>query len=370
MSENQSEHRTVGDALRDCLGRRGWTQADLAQVIGKTTAAVNEIIQGKRSVSPEMAALFSAAFNTSAGYWLVLDAGTRVTEEELEEARRRARLYHIAPVREMVRRGWIKPAADLAGVEAELKAFFRVVSLEHDPILSVATRRQAAEESPLSSQQRAWCFRARNLAADLLAPPFDDRRVDECEEKLKGLLAHAPEAAQISRLLATFGVRFVVIEPLSESKIDGAALWLDDKKPVIALSLRRDRIDSLWFTLFHEWSHIRHKDGLSIDSRLTGEDAIPTESKPSFEQRADSESAASLIPPDSIDSFIRRIAPFYSKERIIQFAHRNKVHPGIVVGQLQHRRKIRWSANREMLAKIRQRVISTSVVDGWGNTIG
>jgi HTH-type transcriptional regulator / antitoxin HigA len=356
----------LGDVLRQHLAAKGWGQADLAQIIGKTTAAVNEIIQGRRTISPEVATLFGAAFGTSAEFWLSLDAVRRVSAESVDLAKARARLYSIAPVREMVRRGWISKQDSLPELEAELKAFVGTETLDVPPPITVATRRSEPQEE-MNPSQRAWCFRARNLAADLIVPPFDAGRLPECEARLQELLAFAPRTREVPKTLHEFGIRFVVVQHLSDSKIDGAALWIDEQKPVIAMSLRMDRIDSFWFTLLHEFSHIRHGDA-SVDSNLTGEDAVFSAAKPEFERRADQEAAGSLIPQDKLRSFVNRLAPYYSKERINQFAHRIKVHPGVIVGQLQHLGEIKYRANREMLVRVRNKVIATSVVDGWGNS--
>jgi HTH-type transcriptional regulator/antitoxin HigA len=46
-----------------------------------------------------------------------------------------------------------------------------------------------------------------------------------------------------------------------------------------------------------------------------------------------------------------------------------KMHPGIIVGQLQHRGEIGYSAHRDLLAKVRAIVTETSLTDGWGRTI-
>src|SRR5262249_59975483 len=88
-----------------------------------------------------------------------------------------------------------------------------------------------------------------------------------------------------------------------------------------------------------------------------------------IEQRANAEAANTLIPTSEMDSFIKRVGPLYSKERINQLANRLKIHPGIIVGQLQHRHEIGPAANREMLVKIRHFVTPVAVTDGWGNTI-
>src|SRR5260370_33845647 len=94
-----------------------------------------------------------------------------------------------------------------------------------------------------------------------------------------------------------------------------------------------------WFTVMHECAHIRNGDSLSVDTGLI--DGIQginvTLVEDAAEERTNKEAAASLVPPHELDSFIRRVGPLYPKERVIQFANRIKIHPGIIVGQLQHR---------------------------------
>ncbi|NJL20730.1 MAG: hypothetical protein HC895_07860 [Leptolyngbyaceae cyanobacterium SM1_3_5] len=43
---------------------------------------------------------------------------------------------------------------------------------------------------------------------------------------------------------------------LPQTYLDGAALLLPDGTPVVALTLRYDRIDNFWFVLLHELGHI------------------------------------------------------------------------------------------------------------------
>ena len=42
-----------GDFIRDELEKRSWTQEDLANVLGRTTSRVNQIITGKQELSPD-----------------------------------------------------------------------------------------------------------------------------------------------------------------------------------------------------------------------------------------------------------------------------------------------------------------------------
>ena len=59
-----------GEILRyEFLEPMGLTQSAFASHIGVPLQRVNEIVLGKRGVSPETAWLFSQAFGTSAEFW-------------------------------------------------------------------------------------------------------------------------------------------------------------------------------------------------------------------------------------------------------------------------------------------------------------
>jgi len=51
------------------------TQAELANHLGIPVQRVNEIVKGKRGITPETAWLFSQAFGTTPEFWLNLQAG-------------------------------------------------------------------------------------------------------------------------------------------------------------------------------------------------------------------------------------------------------------------------------------------------------
>jgi HTH-type transcriptional regulator/antitoxin HigA len=121
----------------------------------------------------------------------------------------------------------------------------------------------------------------------------------------------------------------------------------------------------------HEFSHVKNGDAFSADSELVeGNTGIAvTLVEDEAEKRANKEAANALVPTDELDSFVRRVGPFYPKERIIQFANKVKIHPGIIVGQLQKREEVGYGSLREMLVKVRDVVISTALTDGWNQSI-
>lgn len=363
--------RTPGEVLRDMLTQRGWTQDELALIMGISRVSVSNLIAGRSGITAEMASTLAAALGTSPAFWMRLDAVYRLSRLRKDHSpiERRAKLFQMVPIRDMQKRGWIGEVSSLAELETELAGFFGQPVGDEAPEFGVATRK-TGPDGALTPAERAWCFEARRLAGTFLASRFVPSSMDRLASKLRKLAAFPKEARHTPTLLADFGIRFVVVEPIAGAKIDGAAFWLDDASPVIAVSLRFDRIDAFWFTVLHEWAHIKNGDGASLDTNLVGENAM-TE-KHTFdviEQRANKAAASVLLQPEDLDSFVRRVGPLYSKKRIIQFAHTVKIHPGIIVGQLQHRGEITYAANRDLLARVRDTVTETALTDGWGHSI-
>jgi HTH-type transcriptional regulator/antitoxin HigA len=149
------------------------------------------------------------------------------------------------------------------------------------------------------------------------------------------LLQSPEEVRHVPRILAESGIRFVVLEPLPQTRIDGVCFWLDDLSPVIALSFRYDRLDWFWFTLGHELRHVKNGDGresqAQLDTDLVGEQALRTEEKPVSEQEADRFAAHSFsFQKDSLRILLRR-SDRCIRNKAFSDQHRLKIHPGIVI---------------------------------------
>lgn len=63
-----------GEFIQDELESRGWSRTDLANIMGRPARLIDEIIAGRRSVSPEIARELGDAFGTDADFWLNLEA--------------------------------------------------------------------------------------------------------------------------------------------------------------------------------------------------------------------------------------------------------------------------------------------------------
>jgi HTH-type transcriptional regulator/antitoxin HigA len=62
-----------GEFIQDELDARRWTQADLVEIMGRPPRVINEIIAGKRGISPETAQGLGDAFGTGAQFWMNME---------------------------------------------------------------------------------------------------------------------------------------------------------------------------------------------------------------------------------------------------------------------------------------------------------
>jgi len=359
-----------GVFVRDELEERGWSQTDLADILDRPVGLVNELIAGKRGVSPETAKGLAAAFGTSAELWMNLEAAyqlSKVSKDAEHEISRRAKMFSKAPVNDMIRRGWIEPSDSVDVLEQRLLHFYRIDSLDDEPeLFPHAARKSTSYLRETTMSQMAWLFRARHVANTLRVDTWSAKNLEALLKQLSVLYHEAREARHVPRILAEAGIRLVIVQPLPGSKIDGACFWID-KSPVIALSMRFDRIDNFWFVLLHELGHLSRGE-LSIDEDIKPETEEGGE-KPKQEIQADRFALDCLVPQDKLVGFMARVGPLYSAKRIEAFARTMNVHPGIVVGQLQYRQQVPYSSFRKMLHPIREIVTTSTVTDGWGSSL-
>jgi len=359
-----------GRLLKRELDARGWSQTDLAEILGRTVAVVNEIIFGKRGITPETARGLADAFGTSAEFWLNREASYKLSLlRDDDVVSRRSRLYAKAPIRELIRRHWLEESNNVEVLERELLDFLAVDSLDSVPELAHAARKSTHYNERPTVAQQAWLCRARQLSPSAhISQPYSPKRVPALLRELHGL-AEAPENLRlVPRVLSNYGIRFLIIAPLAGTKIDGAAFFQNDF-PVVIVSLRYDRIDHFWYTLMHEIGHVWHEDGTLLDEDIVSDKEMPIRAKPDYEQRADDFASNALIPKDSMNDFILRLRPLFSAIRVQRFAKTMGVHAGIVVGQLQHRAEIKYSNLRRFLVPVRHIIIGSALTDGWGSEL-
>ncbi|MET3565556.1 HTH-type transcriptional regulator/antitoxin HigA [Leifsonia sp. 563] len=335
-----------GDFLARELQERDWSQVEFAEILGRPTQFVSEIISGKKEITRESAAQIGAAFNQSAEFWLNMQnayllekqSQNSATQQQLDEVRRRARLNERAPISLLRNRGLLH-GNTIGELERSLQDLFEIPDLDHEPVFQAAARR-SNNDVPLTPTQLAWLAASRKRARSLQARDYNHAGAEELAQTVSQLTRDPHAFRLLPARFAEVGIRLVYVESLPGSKLNGATFLLDDKpeQPVIALSGRGKRLDKVLFTLLHELAHLVQGD-VKPGELVIDEDAHTL---------GDEAAADRLAAKWAIPGGIRKPAGTVRSQWINERADEAGVHPIVVVGQLQSRGDLDW---RTQLAK-------------------
>ena len=319
------------DAIEFRMEQMGLNQRDLMPFIG-SRARVSEVLSRKRPLTLNMLRSLHTGLGIPAAVLLRGEeqATTDDTDDELVRF----------PFEEMVRRGWLKIGRRASEAETlrVLKAYLAPLREATSP-LRVLTRKtkHVRSDRPIDRHAlMAWTARAMELARQI-APRGRFEPGCLTEEVLRGLvhlstLDDGPKKAQ--EYLSKYGITLVIVDHLPQTRLDGAVFFLAPERPVIALTLRYDRIDYFWFTLLHEIGHLIRDFGEDIEGFF--DDLDSSGGNDPRELAADAFAQDTLIPLTEWERSPLRSSP--NPAYVRQLAARLGIHPAIVAGRVRRER--------------------------------
>lgn len=338
-----------GTVLRREIEERDWTQKVLAEIIGRPPQAISEIIRGEKQITPETALELSAALGTSPEFWMNLETNYRLhlaqKQKDRKEIERKSALYGSVPMSELIKRGWLKAADSIEDLEKEVLSFLKMVSLKDRPALAVNFRHSEARE-PEYLAKLAWIRRVEYVAKTQEIGVFETAKLGQAIPALLDLSVDEGNVARIPDILLKLGIHFVIVPHLPKTYVDGA--MVPGANPIVALTLRYNRIDNFWFTLSHELAHIiaGHKQ-VKIDEK-----GFENDPRDADERQANTLASNWLLSPKLYRRFVRETRPYFSAEAIEGFAASQSRHPSIVLGRLQNDAVLNHSHLRRFHTKV------------------
>lgn len=131
--------------------------------------------------------------------------------------------------------------------------------------------------------------------------------------------------------LSKHGICLVFEKHFNKTYLDGAAM-LDGEQPIVALTLRHDRLDNFWFALLHELVHVAKH--LKADNLFIADNLEDKSRKGQTEEdEADAGAREALIPSKLWDK--AAVTTSHSHEDAIALAREAGVHPALVAGRLR-----------------------------------
>jgi HTH-type transcriptional regulator/antitoxin HigA len=335
-----------GNTLAELIDELGITQAELARRMGRPVNPVNEMILGAKEITEDTALELERVLGTPAHFWLAREAKYREFLARQRDAGRmpdRMAWLESLPLKQLqaigkLPSGRLTPAFKTTLVDAALR-FFGVASPEgwQDQYgkVQAAFRRanpaQQTDNAAITAWLRLGELEAQSLLQSADLPAYSAEKLQNSIATMRALSTRP--AAEIGTGLKTLctqaGVVLLFVPPLPSTHVSGVARWLGDR-PLIQLSLLGKWSDVFWFSFFHEVAHIlKHpKRAVFLDDASAG---AAVQSK---EEKEANQFAADVLITPADQQRLGQIA--LSVVGVQAFAREIDIHPGIVVGRLQH----------------------------------
>lgn len=311
------------EAIRFAMDQQELKQADLVPFIG-SKSRVSEVLSGKRDLTLDMVRRLHR------GLGIPLKSLVNDPDFELPE---RIETDEF-PVKEMFEKGYFPSVLEKAwrevrnDCESLLHLFFQ--GRQSQPIGALNRQTTSAKARVNVQALHAWRCRVLDRAGG--SPPEKFVRTNFNQAVIDQLraLSTLPDAPLIvQKRLKEAGVALIVEPHLQRTHLDGAAMWHPNGFPVIGLTIRHDRADNFWFTLFHELGHLAcHFDRLENGFLDTDIDAA---SGNSLEQEADQFALDTFIPPNEWKA-VRHLT---TAKQIRQEAGRRGIPVAVIAGRLR-----------------------------------
>lgn len=314
------------DAILFRMNEKRLKQADLVPYFG-TRSRVSEILARKRPLTVPMIRALAVGLGISADTLIGLDEIAPGEKKDNIE-------WSKFPIKEMVSRGWVDSVTRAKkSVEEIVEGFIAGMGLKD---AGVAFRRTLSGDAPTPTTKYAlyaWLARVIQKTRELetTLPSYAKEAVNEhLIKKLVQLSRFEDGPKKAVNLLNEYGIAVIFEPQLKGTMLDGAALKDLNGRPIIALTLRYDRLDNFWFTIVHELIHVwKHID--DVDEAILDDLDHATDEKREVEANRIARDA--FIPRSLWKRTDAYLKP--SKESIASLAKELKIHPAIVAGRLR-----------------------------------
>lgn len=348
---NQAIH--PGLHLKEALLQKGIKQNEIAAETGIQPSQLNEILKGKRSITPDFAILLAAVLDMDPEFWNNLQAQYNLDlakiEKNVKEKVKAINDWKL--IKPLVPVSYFRKHQVLTGnLKEDVSNLLRVLGFQsltemHQELSSNSVGgihfKKSSKLSEYTSYVNTWIRYVKFLSTSVKVGKFDFDSQAALFGELKMLFLKKNVLENLTKLLSKYGIKLIICDKPDHAPLDGAAFWYQNN-PVLALTLRYQRFDNLIFTVYHELGHIflhlkNNKEASFVDSL---EDSKANISQ--TEDEANEFARNSIIPASDWKIFTFGRSNFNDTD-IISFANQFEVAAPSIWGRLCYEGRLRYS---------------------------
>lgn len=350
-----------GEILLDELEARDIKQRDFAMQVDISPTQLNEIIKGKRNITPELAVLFEAALKIPASYWMQLQSNYEIDKVKLRKSARDKTalverwniLKDYVPIQFFKKQRVIE--GEIRRDESKIKEIYGVTSIDGiiDQVSRPCYQRFRRSDAVTNNVVNivGWIKLVEYLAAKKKVAAFSGKDKNHLTSELKKVFLESDVCNKAEKTLAKYGIKLIIQEKPDQAPIDGIAFW-SDPNPAIGLTMRYKRIDNFAFTIFHELGHIYHHLIKNKEKEFVDDIEMKKfNSEKSEEDEANVFAQNGLIAEEFWQNFVD-INFRFNDDSIKEFAQENQLHPAIIRGRLCHDGLLNYAARTSISYQI------------------
>jgi len=339
----------VGEVIKDELAARNMKQSELSELTGIQKSILNDVIKGKRSLTPEMALLLENALGISATFLMNIQ-----TQYELDCAKQSERVVLQTKMleiwnvlKEQVSTQFFRKVSIVKGnIIEDVNRIFDVFAVDNlDDFFGLKAKemelpyyyRKSEKVTTNPADILSWKYYCYYLSRqdESTLGAFDKSNADELIKELnKVFMENSDTVKRTGEVLNRYGIRFLVVKKVGQVPVDGMSFWIGEN-PTIVVTERIASIDNFAFTTLHEVGHVYNhltKDGNAMINLLD-------EKKDSEESEADDFALNAVVPNADWKKFIARtrdVVPYKIAPYIKEEAVKYEVNPQILFGRYKH----------------------------------
>ncbi len=317
------------EAIKFRMEQQGLKAKDMIPYLG-SASKVSEVLAGKRALSLTMMRNLHEKLGIPAEV-LLGESGAKLAPADAAIAGKKY------PVAEMVKREWFPGfSGGVREAKEQLGDLFNdfVGTLGLDSLKPVLTRQHVRNGSKHDAYAlTAWRIRVTTLAMKESLPPYKKGTVDKAFLAELVSLSYLKDGPVLAKeFLNKQGIHLIFEKHLPKTFLDGAAFSAPNGAPVVALTVRHDRLDHFWFTLLHELAHVaKHLDRNDVDVFFDNLEQAGTDD---CEREADELAREALIP--SAKWKTAKLSVRSTPAEVTAFAEKLRISPAIPAGRIRY----------------------------------
>ena len=345
------------EAIRFRLEQLGQRQKYLRQFIG-SPSKVSEVMKRKIGLSLQMIRSLHEGLGIPAEI-LLQDSRRKLSQNPFQ-----AKDY---PFVEMFKRGYFHFVGTLSAakeVAAELLTDFFSI-LPPNQQLMPRFRKTAGVVTDLNAL-KAWQCRVLHKVQNVALPQYDRKKLPKnFLHSIAAQSRHQYGPQNVKELLNEVGIHLIYEPHFPRTRLDGAAFMLPDGHPVIAMTLRHDRLDNYWFTLIHELHHVlndlpeKREFAFLDDTDHAFETLNGTEQDATLqdmEKNADQAARDALIPPQLWSAICASACGLRNENLVRSIAQQRQISPAVLAGRIRWETR-NYSLFQGLLGKCREQLM-------------